>query len=281
MYRELYNKISKEIKSVISEQFNINDLDFSDDDHGYDVNIFNKECNHPYYYKILNNTINKKEITELNKLYCVAIAEDKEVLKKIVTFYSDKYPSCSMNWLDVSLITDMSQLFGIKNNDNTHDDVIYMYNGDISKWDVSNVTDMSYMFWRCAFNKDISKWDVSNVTNMFSMFGCSRFNNNISDWNVSNVTNMQSMFYHSRFNQDISKWDVSNVTNMNLMFYWSAFNQDISKWDVSNVKNMRYMFMLSRFNQDISNWNVSNVVDYEDIFSDCRMLIENKPGKFR
>ena len=48
MYRELYNKISKEIKSVISEQFNINDLDFSDDDHGYDVNIFNKECNHPY-----------------------------------------------------------------------------------------------------------------------------------------------------------------------------------------------------------------------------------------
>jgi surface protein len=40
------------------------------------------------------------------------------------------------------------------------------FNGDISQWDVSNVTDMSFMFYRSNFTGDISKWDVSNVTNM-------------------------------------------------------------------------------------------------------------------
>ena len=44
------------------------------------------------------------------------------------------------------------------------------FNGDISKWDVSNVTNMEDMFFRSEFNGDILNWDVSNVTNMASMF---------------------------------------------------------------------------------------------------------------
>ena len=45
------------------------------------------------------------------------------------------------------------------------------FNQDISKWDVSNVTDMRYMFFWCdAFNQDISNWDVSNVINMDDIF---------------------------------------------------------------------------------------------------------------
>ena len=45
------------------------------------------------------------------------------------------------------------------------------FNGDISKWDVSNVKYMSKMF-DCAFsfNGDLSKWDVSNVKYMSDMF---------------------------------------------------------------------------------------------------------------
>jgi len=35
------------------------------------------------------------------------------------------------------------------------------FNGDISKWDVSNVTDMINMFENGVFNGDISKWDVT------------------------------------------------------------------------------------------------------------------------
>ena len=40
------------------------------------------------------------------------------------------------------------------------------FNKDLSKWDVSAVTDMRNMFSDAsAFNQDLSKWDVSAVTN--------------------------------------------------------------------------------------------------------------------
>ena len=39
------------------------------------------------------------------------------------------------------------------------------FNGDISKWNVSNVTDMSYMFLEAlAFNQDLTGWCVSNFS---------------------------------------------------------------------------------------------------------------------
>ena len=86
--------------------------------------------------------------------------------------------------------------------------------GFIELWDVSSVTDMSYMFCNSQFNRDISAWDVSNVTDMKFMFYNSEFNGDISAWDVSSVTNMSFMFHISQFNGDISDWDVSNVTNM-------------------------------------------------------------------
>ena len=45
------------------------------------------------------------------------------------------------------------------------------FDGDISKWDVSRVTDMSATFYAAeSFNGDISNWDVSSVRNMDHMF---------------------------------------------------------------------------------------------------------------
>ena len=47
-----------------------------------------------------------------------------------------------------------------------------VFNGNVSGWNVSNVTNMSAMFANCyAFNQDISTWNVSNVTNMYYMLG--------------------------------------------------------------------------------------------------------------
>ena len=127
--------MNKYIHKLIKEQFSISDLDFSDDEQEYSANIFNKDINnHPYYYKVLNCTITYNEIKELNSMVSVAIPTKKE-LKKIIKFYSNNYPEYSLNWLNVSGITSMYALFKKTN-----------YNGDISKWNTSNVTNMSSMF---------------------------------------------------------------------------------------------------------------------------------------
>ena len=93
---------------------------------------------------------------------------------------------------------------------------------------------------------EISNWDVSNVTNMHGMFkNAHSFNQPLNKWNVSKVETMGRMFWHAEsFNQPLNNWNVSNVTNMWYMFDGaSSFNQPLNKWNVSNdVTYMRRMF---------------------------------------
>ena len=166
-----------------------------------------------------------------------------------------------INTWDVSLITDMSNLFSVLEN----------FNGNISSWDVSDVTTMNYMFYNAPnFNQDISSWDVSNVTSMHHMFsGAFNFNQDLSTWDVSDVTTMNAMFSSAHnFNGDISNWDVSSVIDMLNMFRDThSFNIDLSLWNVLNVTDMAHLFDgATNFNQDISTWNVLNVTDMAHLF---------------
>ena len=74
-----------------------------------------------------------------------------------------------------------------------------LFIGDISKWDVSRVHDMSEMFlYATKFDGDISKWDVAKVTTMTHMFNsATSFNGDISKWDVSKVVDMHYMFWQA------------------------------------------------------------------------------------
>ncbi|MCR5832768.1 MAG: DUF285 domain-containing protein [Candidatus Saccharibacteria bacterium] len=175
--------------------------------------------------------------------------------------------------------------------------------GDIGSWDVTNVTDMSWMFNRSGMKVttwnpgDLSSWNVGNVIDMSGMFanaGQSATTWNIGDisgWDVGNVTGMQAMFYCAGENAttwDIGNlgyidashpgWNVSSVTNMRELFYSTGYYSttwdigDIGGWNVSNVTNMYSMFGSAGYNAaiwdigDIGRWNVSNVSNMEKMF---------------
>ena len=95
---------------------------------------------------------------------------------------------------------------------------------DLSNFDTSNVTNMTYMFYDCRSltSLDLSSFDTSNVTNMANMFmTCSNLTSlDLSSFDTSNVTNMTSMFNNcsSLTSLDLGDFNTSKVTNMTNMF---------------------------------------------------------------
>lgn len=190
-------------------------------------------CQDTFKYKV-------KDFSELVHI----IADIKQQL------YKDKVDAFNLNWLDISNVTMLDQLFNVGTFNRQ-----YIF-WDVSDWDTSHVTSMVGTFNGCKDICDLSKWDTSKVTSMVNMFyGCSTFNGNISNWNVSKVTRFDSMFYGcSSFNQDISNWDISSAENLSYMFYnCIKFNQPIQKWNIT--KNMDISYLLYgciSFDQDLS-----------------------------
>jgi surface protein len=223
-YRGSIDMPNVNLKNTNVIKFLVRNLDeYKNVNHIEIYNSFDKKQKHDYFNSGGHKGIPNDKYIDILKVTKLNNNNIKWVIRNVVSLLGDK---SDLNFLDVSEITVMVGLFRGK------------FNGDISKWDVGNVTDMSHMFHECEnFNSDISKWNVSNVTDMsFMFYGCKKFNGDLSKWNVGNVTNMSHMFYEcENFNSDISKWNIRKVVDIGYIFDKCLnFEQNLSKWHKIN-----------------------------------------------
>jgi surface protein len=158
---------------------------------------------------------------------------------------------------------------------------------DITQWDLSNVTNMSYLFMSMPtgslFDADITTLVQSGATNIQMMFYNCRnenFGGQVLDWDLSTVEAANNVFgyVHADAMPIVTGLDVSKLKSLRQMFtnnYW--FNQDLSNWDTSSITDMYGCFQsctgISTVNQGaFPNWDVSNVTNFGQMFNSARNI---------
>ena len=187
-----------------------------------------------------------------------------------LTFPADKMGDIldiDLSNFDTSQVTDMSYMF------------FYMSNLtvlNLSNFDTSKVTDMKYMFYSMSdlTTLNLSSFDTSQVTDMQYMFADMRnlTTLNLSSFDTSQVTDMQYMFadMSNLPTLDLSNFDTSKVTDMKNMFYemYSLAALDLSNFDTSKVTDMSEMFygMINLTTLNLSNFDTSKVTNMSAMF---------------
>jgi surface protein len=132
----------------------------------------------------------------------------------------------------------------------------HAFNQDISSWNVSKVSTMSYMFYNAhAFNQDIDSWDISSLTNAAGMFkGTSmtvdNMDNTLRGWAKLDTAAGEStanilvksvrIVKHTRHSTHLTSIPTANILIKGMCVH--AFNQDIDSWDISSLTNAAGMF---------------------------------------
>ena len=174
--------------------------------------------------KIDLNNLNTSNVTNMNHLFN----------------FCENLINLDLSSFDTSKVKDMNSMFSVNRN---------LENINFgNKFDTSNVTNMGSMFNTCSSltSLDLSNFNTSQVTDMSYMFV--EFPNielNLSGFVTSNVINMMSMFDKAKLNAlDLSSFDTSNVTNMTWMFSDASNLQTIyvgPKWSTAGT-NTYLMF---------------------------------------
>jgi len=152
------------------------------------------------------------------------------------------------------------------------------------KFNTTNVTDMSFMFYNCTQLIELNLYNchTSNVTNMCDMFaGCGLLRSlNLSCFNTEHVTDMSYMFAYCK---DLLLLDLSNFNTENVVYMQNMFKNCTNLIELKlfssstcNVKDMSSMFYncSSLEKLDLSKFDTSNVLDMSYMFCGCNGLVE-------
>lgn len=186
------------------------------------------------------------------------IANDDNIEEIVHKAIRDYGTGVDLNFIDTSAVTKMNSLFDQED-----------FEGDVSRWDVSNVTTMNYMFNQCQhFNCNLSKWNTEKVIDMNFMFAnCFEFDGEgIEDWDVSEVYDMRDMFFNCfKLNPDLSKWDLDKLEDSSRMFKGCKIfeGKGLNKWVTPKLERMVEMFSdCDNFDVDLSHWHVKRVTHW-------------------
>jgi len=161
---------------------------------------------------------------------------------------------------------------------------------DLSKFDSSQVTDMTSMFEFCTSLTilNINNIDTSKVINMKKMFShCyNLLSLDLNSLNTSSVKDMSQMFSgcYILLSLDLNSFNTSSVITMSEMFYFcrELKSLDLSNFNTSMVSNMFSMFLYCEelILLDLSNFNTTNVLHISKMFYNCYSLISLNINSF-
>ncbi len=228
------------------------------------------------------------------------IKATNETIRKIVKDELKRLGmGADLNHIDVSECSELKEIFHNLTSDGES------FHGDVSKWNVENVTDMYYLFAYCYdFNCDLSGWDVHNVRNMRNLFyncvrfegkglenwktdsleiagsifcGCDEFNGNVENWNTEKMTNASYMFAHcKKFNRDLSKWNVEKIRQANNMFYeCKKIKFSFDDWYLHDCQNAEGMFGDSDIYANMKDFYIPSNCEIHNMFLNCEKLRKN------
>lgn len=115
---------------------------------------------------------------------------------------------------------------------------------DISKWNVSNATNVSWLFGYSYFGT--INVEFSNTSNFQDLGGTFSYLNcediiGLNSWNTDNVTALAYAFDHFSIRKaekklDLSSWTTPNLQNLNSFMQNDASNEDMLTWvDIHNL----------------------------------------------
>jgi len=228
---------------------------------------------------------------------CIDKGQDyKTINEKFIFFFSDlvthfglalglegdQLLDINMNWLDTSAVHSLSSCFnahygGIKFEGNVS--MVEQFDGDISLWDVSNVTVMDQVFANSNFNGDLSQWDVRNVKTMMGCFRNSAFSGDISMWKVSDNCTVTLMFRKS----NVSKEHRPDCIDPRRYQQYNDYTDvEFRRWVLAHGINESYRdnigraFMIDDMNNDITSVSTKRSITKTSKVYDNLMALVNR-----